>query len=134
VSDSSCEYSAGCNVGDIYTLPNECFGWVIEIDNYCCDVEWDNTCVELYQYCEDGWSGPTDVTEFRNDLITYPNPTSDYIYVNKKVTLTVFNMLGDIVVYGKDINVLDMSTLNSGVYNILIEYNNLKINRKVIKQ
>jgi len=132
--DSSCEYSAGCAVGDIYTLPNDCFAWVIEVDEYCCDQDWDQGCISLYDYCIEGWSGPTDVFEFRSGLVTYPNPASDYIYVSKKVDLTVINMLGDIVISKKNINVLDVSTLTSGVYNVLIEYNNIKINKKIIKQ
>ena len=132
--DSSCEYSAGCAVGDVYTLPNDCFAWVIDVDEYCCDVSWDAGCVSLYNYCIDGWSGPTDILEFRNDLVTYPNPASDYIYVNKKVDLTVINILGDIVISEKGISVLNVSKLPSGVYNVLIEYNKLKINKKIIKQ
>ena len=134
VPDSSCEYSAGCAVGDIYTLPNNCFAWVIDVDQYCCDVAWDATCIQLYDYCQDGWSGPVHLLELRGDLLTYPNPTSDYIYVNKKVDLTLFNMLGDIVISKKQINSLDVSKLDPGMYNILIEYNNLKINKKIIKQ
>jgi len=134
MSDSTCEYSAGCAVGDVYTLPNECFAWVIEVDEYCCDVSWDSGCISLYNYCIDGWSGPTYLIELRDDLVTYPNPTSDYIYVNKKVDLTIVNMLGDIVISEKDINVLDVSKLSPGIYNVLIEYNKLKINKKIIKQ
>ena len=133
VSDSTCEYSAGCAVGDIYTIPNPCFTWVIDIDPYCCDTDWDNTCAELYMYCQDGWSGPTDLIEFRNDIVTYPNPTSDYIYVSKKVNLTVISMLGDVVIQKDNINSLDVSKLTPGVYTIMIEYNNLKIKRKIIK-
>jgi|TARA_Y100000015_G_scaffold20371_1_gene19699 hypothetical protein len=134
VPDSTCEYSAGCFVGDIYTLPNDCFSWVIEIDEYCCDVSWDNTCVELYTYCQDGWSGPTDLIEFRNDIVTYPNPTSDNIYVSKKVDLTVISMLGNVMIRKEGVNSLDVSSLTPGVYNILIEYNKIKINKRIIKK
>jgi hypothetical protein len=134
VPDSTCEYSAGCFVGDIYTLPNDCFSWVIEIDEYCCDVSWDNTCVELYTYCQDGWSGPTDLIEFRNDIVTYPNPTSDNIYVSKKVDLTVISMLGNVMIRKKGVNSLDVSSLTPGMYNILIEYNKIKINKRIIKK
>ena len=131
--DSTCEYSAGCAVGDIYTLPNDCFAWVIEVDEYCCDQEWDQGCVSLYQYCIDGWTGPTDLIEFRNDLVTYPNPTSDYIYVSKKVDLTVINMLGDILIQEKNINVLDVTRLTPGIYTIVIKHNNLITNKRIIK-
>jgi hypothetical protein len=131
--DSTCEYSAGCAVGDVYTLPNDCFAWVIEVDEYCCDQEWDQGCVNLYQYCIDGWTGPTDLIEFRNDLVTYPNPTSDYIYVSKKVDLTVINMLGDILIQEKNINVLDVTRLTPGIYTIVIKHNNLITNKRIIK-
>tara|TARA_R110001583_G_scaffold147671_1_gene299701 strand:- start:115 stop:519 length:405 start_codon:yes stop_codon:yes gene_type:complete len=134
VSDSSCYYSAGCYVGDVYYIPNECFSWVIEVDPFCCDNEWDNTCQELYTYCLDGWTGPTDITEFRNSLVIYPNPTSDYINVSKKVDAKVFNVLGKLILSKKDINVLDVSKLQSGMYNVIFEYNNVKINKRIIKQ
>jgi len=134
VSDSSCYYSAGCSVGDIYYIPNECFSWVIEVDELCCNVEWDNTCVTLYDYCVDGWSGPTDILELRNKLTAYPNPTSGVLYINKKVNLRVFNMLGDMIIYKENVNALDMSILPSGLYNILIEYKNIKTNKRIIKQ
>ncbi len=134
--DSSCEYSAGCAIGDVYTLPNPCFAWVIDVDEYCCDVAWDPSCVSLYEYCQDGWSGPTDIIELRYGLVTYPNPTSDYIYINSrlKVDITVINMLGDIVMSKKKVNVLDVFKLTPGVYNILIEHENIRVNKKIIKQ
>ena len=136
VPDSTCEYSAGCAIGDIYTLPNPCFAWVIEVDEYCCDVAWDPSCVSLYEYCQDGWSGPTDIVEIRHGLITYPNPTSDYIYINSrlKFNITVINMLGDIVMSKNKINVLDVSILTPGVYNLIIEHENIKVNKKIIKK
>jgi len=136
VPDSSCEYSAGCAVGDIYTLPNPCFAWVIDVDQYCCDVAWDPSCVSLYEYCQDGWSGPTDIIELRYGLFTYPNPTSDYIYINSrlKVDITVIDMLGNIVMSKNKVNVLDVFKLTPGVYNILIEHENIKVNKKIIKQ
>tara|TARA_R100000231_G_scaffold110786_3_gene82128 strand:- start:892 stop:2730 length:1839 start_codon:yes stop_codon:yes gene_type:complete len=133
VPDSSCEYSAGCAVGDIYTLPNACFAWVIDIDQYCCDVSWDASCVSLYEYCQDGWTGPTDILELRSNLVTYPNPTSDYIYVSKKVDLTVINMLGDILIQKENINVLDVTRLTPGMYTIIIKYNDLVTNKRIIK-
>ena len=32
--------------------------WVVDIDSYCCDVEWDNICQATYDYCEGTWVGP----------------------------------------------------------------------------
>jgi hypothetical protein len=134
VPDSSCEYSAGCAIGDVYTLPNACFEWVIEVDPYCCDDTWDNTCQDLYVYCEQGWSGPVSITERINDLIIYPNPASDYIYVNKKANLKVFNLVGELIMFKNNSNTLNVSKINKGIYSIIIEYNNKIVNRKIIKQ
>jgi len=136
VPDSSCEYSAGCAVGDVYTLPNACFEWVIQVDPYCCDGFWDPSCVELYNYCQDGWSGPTDLIEVRYGLFTYPNPTSDYIYINSrlKVDLTVVDMLGNIVISKKQTNMLDVFKLTPGIYNVIIDHDKIKTNKKIIKQ
>ena len=103
VADSSCYYSAGCNVGDIYYIPNECFEWVIQVDPYCCDDTWDGTCDALYAYCEDGWSGPTDIAMYeRSALIPYPNPTRDYINFREKVDVLVIDNLGKDHVFYKD--------------------------------
>ena len=136
VPDSSCEYSAGCAVGDVYTLPNACFEWVIQVDPYCCDGFWDPSCAELYNYCQDGWSGPTDLIEVRYGLFTYPNPTSDYIYINSrlKVDLTVVDMLGNIVISKKQTNVLDVFKLTPGVYNVIIDHDKIKTSKRIIKQ
>ena len=103
VADSSCYYSAGCNVGDIYYIPNECFEWVIQVDPYCCNDTWDGTCDALYAYCEDGWSGPTDITMYeRSALIPYPNPTRDYINFKEEVDVLVIDNLGTDHVFYKN--------------------------------
>jgi hypothetical protein len=134
IADSSCYYSAGCASGDAYYIPNACFEWVIEVDPYCCNDTWDNTCYDLYVYCEQGWSGPVSITERSSDLIIYPNPASDYIYVNKKANLKVFNLVGELVMFKNNSNTLDVSKINKGIYSIIIEYNNKIVNRKIIKQ
>ncbi len=95
VPDSSCEYSAGCAVGDVYTLPNACFEWVIQVDPYCCNDSWDNTCYELYNYCEEGWTGPVSVDMYkRTKYVPYPNPTKDYINFNENVDVLVVDNYG----------------------------------------
>ena len=95
VADSSCYYSAGCASGDIYYLPDACFEWVIQVDPYCCSDSWDNTCYELYNYCEEGWTGPVDISMYkRSKYIPYPNPTKDYINFNETVDVLVIDNYG----------------------------------------
>ena len=61
VNDSaSCLYSAGCitGPGEPYWLNDPCYEWVITIDEYCCENEWDTICQATYAYCEGTWIGP----------------------------------------------------------------------------
>ena len=134
VADSSCYYSAGCSVGDIYYIPNECFSWVIDVDNFCCNVEWDATCDYLYEYCLDGWNGPTDVQNLRNEMFNiYPNPTDGDVYFTDYVDVKVYNMLGEIIVDKKDVNFVSLQ-VDNGIYNIVILYKGIIIKSKIIKQ
>jgi len=70
-SDSnSCLYDAGCYgyPGEPYWLNNPCYAWVIDVDEYCCDNEWDNICQLTYDYCEGTWIGPLP-KRFNKELI-----------------------------------------------------------------
>jgi|TARA_R110001599_G_scaffold5394_2_gene27413 hypothetical protein len=74
--------------GNPFFLNDECYAWVIEVDNYCCENEWDEICQLTYNHCGDNWSGPlpkrtdknliqvTDllgrpVTKIKNQLLFY---------------------------------------------------------------
>ena len=61
VNDSlSCLYSAGCitGAGNPYWLNDPCYAWVLSVDDYCCENEWDTICQATYDYCDGTWSGP----------------------------------------------------------------------------
>ena len=137
VSDSAnCLYNANCvtGPGDPYWLNDPCYAWVIDIDNYCCENEWDTICQATYDYCEGTWIGPPLARELEENLIIYPNPTNGEININKKVDVRIINMLGDMIIREDDVNVLDVSYLIPGVYSIQIIYDNKVINRKIIKE
>ena len=57
---SSCLYAANCVTGPgiPYWLNDECYAWVISVDDYCCENEWDNICQATYDYCLGTWVGP----------------------------------------------------------------------------
>jgi len=57
---ASCLYDAGCITGPgiPYWLNDPCYAWVLEVDDYCCENEWDTICQATYDYCEGTWSGP----------------------------------------------------------------------------
>ena len=61
VNDSiSCLYAASCITGPgiPYWLNDPCYAWVLEVDEYCCENEWDTICQATYDYCDGTWSGP----------------------------------------------------------------------------
>ena len=137
VNDSiSCLYSAGCitGPGNPYWLNDPCYAWVISVDDYCCDNEWDNICQSTYNYCTNNWTGPVLSRDIQENLVIYPNPTSDKININKNVDINVFNYIGDIVISKTNINVLDVTRLNPGIYMLQINYKNKSITKQLIKK
>jgi hypothetical protein len=59
VSDSNCLYAASCATGPgiPYWLNDPCYAWVIDVDNYCCENEWDEVCQLTYNYCDGTYIG-----------------------------------------------------------------------------
>ena len=129
VNDSSCYYNSDCETNVPYYIPNACFEWVIQVDPYCCDDEWDNPCQELYVYCQDGWTGPTDIAMFeRLGVLPYPNPSTGVVNFTDEVNIKVYNVLGKLVLEDKT-NKIELS---KGVYLIKISKDNLDITTKLI--
>ena len=68
----------------------------------------------------------------------YPNPSSDFIYINMKdsykYTISLFNILGEIII-NKKINLqqLNLSNLPNGQYFLKIESESGIINEKILK-
>ena len=68
----------------------------------------------------------------------YPNPSSDFIYINRKdsdnYTISLFNILGEIII-DKKINLqqLNLSNLPNGQYFLKIESESGIINEKILK-
>ncbi len=44
--------------GNPFFLNDPCYAWVISVDDYCCENEWDTICQLTYDYCDGTWSGP----------------------------------------------------------------------------
>ena len=134
-NEELCLYDAGCitGPGNPYWLNNGCYAWIIDIDPYCCEVEWDDTCIELYSYCEQGW--PQGVYDIHDVYGIYPNPTSEVLNVRApEGTLTsVYNITGQLVVAGTLNKAVDLSHLPKGVYKVVMQYNKRIINKKIIK-
>ena len=131
-----CLYDAGCigDPGEPYWLNDPCYAWVIEVDDYCCDVEWDSVCDSMYDYCGDGW--PIDARRFLdNDIVIYPNPTKDVLIIETRLDINVemYNMTGGVINVDNN-KKIDLSNYPDGIYNLIIRYDKIVINKKIIKQ
>tara|TARA_R100000951_G_scaffold12825_4_gene10269 strand:- start:2359 stop:4500 length:2142 start_codon:yes stop_codon:yes gene_type:complete len=121
--------------GNPFFLNDECYAWVIQVDEYCCTNEWDNICELTYNHCVDGWSGnlpPARILE--NKIIIYPNPTKDIVnIVGKEFSIQVYNMTGKLITKKDNPTTIDLSNQASGIYTIQILKNNNIIIKKIIK-
>jgi hypothetical protein len=134
VNDSiSCLYDAGCitGPGNPYWLNDECYAWVIDVDEYCCNNSWDNMCQELYNYCESGW--PTSLQSLTDKLVVYPNPTKGVVRINHLIDIKVYNAIGDLIIQKENTHDINLTNHKSGIYNCIIIYKERVINYKIVK-
>ena len=142
VSDPDlCLYDAGCitGPGEPYWLNNNCYAWVIDVDNYCCDNDWDPVCQEMYNYCENGWPEGQSIdgkfTRF-SGVVIYPNPTKNILNVitDLDINAKLYDVTGRMLksnIIDKQIN---LSNLPSGIYFLSIEHEGNIYNKRIIKE
>ena len=130
-----CLYDAGCigEPGDPYYLNDSCYAWIIDIDSYCCEVAWDNACIDLYDYCEQGW--PMGVTQVNNEFNIYPNPATSVLNIQTSLDVftEVYNAFGQLVVVGTREKRIDLIGLPNGLYEVVINYKGRILIKKIIK-
>ena len=139
-NNNSCLYEAvGCVTGlgepygDGFWLNDSCFAWVIEVDPFCCDTEWDSSCQELHTYCEAGW--PTDVTEVSHTIRVYPNPVRDQLHIScaNLESVCAYNMQGQ-EIYRGTATVVPTALWPAGVYTLRVAAYLRNYNIKIVKQ
>ena len=141
VSDSTtCLYDANCvtGPGNPYWLNDQCYAWVIDVDNYCCNNNWDPTCQEMYNYCESGWPEGVDIWEaFRmtTSIMVYPNPTKNILNIESSLNITysLYDFTGKVLINESNQNKINLTNYSNGVYFLTINYNGNKFNKKIIK-
>ena len=131
-TSTDCFYDAGCitGPGEPYWLNDQCYAWVISVDPYCCEVSWDEVCVEMYGYCGDGI---TNVPTHMDQVRVYPNPTRDYINVQapEGTLTTVYSSTGQKVLMTADTQI---ELPAAGVYTVVINYKNRVFKQTIVKQ
>ena len=142
VSDPDlCLYDAGCitGPGEPYWLNNNCYAWVIDVDNYCCDNDWDPICQEMYNYCENGWpEGESIDGKFNrfSGIIVHPNPTKNILNISTDldVTTTLYDVTGKSLRSNITEKQINLQNLSPGIYFLRIEHEGNIYNKRIIKE
>ena len=128
--EDACLYDAGCitGPGEPYWANDYCYSWVIEVDPYCCESEWDAVCVEQYEYCSNQVSS-VDIA-VQSLIHFYPNPTSRFVRVQAPVgtIITVVDASGRKIPFS-DMRNIELPT--PGVYVLIANYKG-RIKRETI--
>jgi len=144
VDSGDCEaVYTGCMEQDEYlslNLIDPAFAWVISVSPSCCPqdggVGWTDGCQELHDY----WLNNNEVTNIEEygetQIIVFPNPTRDRVNIvsNLHINAVLYNSIGQPVLQETDVNQLDLSKFEAGIYNLILTHNNLQFTKKIIKQ
>jgi hypothetical protein len=137
LDSTACLYDAGCygGPGVPYWLNDGCYAWVIDVDDYCCNVDWDASCQSMYDYCAQGW--PTAVEDISLlGIVIYPNPTQNILTIETRlqIKVEVYDIMGKLLIEEENTKRLDLSDLSNGLYNLSIIYNDKRYIKQIIKQ
>lgn len=141
----------------IYCLAYDCYKFVIndsQGDGFCCNFGNGSFTISSSignnQYIQNApftftdtsyfCLGNTIVHEKNNNFKLHPNPTNGTLWINDNLAINntpifarILNNLGQTVLSTRIVNnKIDLSRLNNGVYQILIETNKKQYNQKVI--
>ena len=89
----------------------------------------------MYDYCESGW--PTSLEETGSGtIIVYPNPTNNILNIDTRldIDIEIYNMMGKLIISEQKTNRIILNHIPNGIYNLVIKYDKIIINKKVIKQ
>jgi len=140
--DGSCVFDAGCitGPGNPYWLNDQCYAWVIDVDSYCCENEWDAICQEMYNYCEDGWPEGMDIWETRrleSSIAIYPNPTKNILNIVSGldgVEFVLYDLTGKTLISRSNSNQVDLTKFSNGIYLLEIWHDGKFYRNKIIKE
>ena len=143
-TEAECLYDAGCidGPGIPYWLNDTCYAWVIMVDPYCCNNNWDEKCQQLYWHCSgDSELDTRDLLRGHN-IVMYPNPMNNILNIltNGPVGIKVYDISGKLIIKIKEnqthkgLNQLDVSLLPSGIYSFSVTYNGNTSTTKVLKK
>jgi hypothetical protein len=115
----------------------------IEVRTFTVTYEYSSNCTPSFKILEDSVSNSSYISdELQHDLMLFPNPSSDIIYIDSKMRSSETNEWQYIIlgIDGKNIATgiahdrIDFSTIASGTYFVTISGKDLSETFKIIKQ
>jgi hypothetical protein len=125
-----------------YWLNDTCYAWVIMVDPYCCNNQWDEKCQQLYWRCYSDTE--LDVRDLMRtaDIAIYPVPMGDNVNIltKGKVSIKIYDIQGKLIKHIREkqtikgLNTLNVKYIPSGIYSFSITYKDVTMTQKVVKQ
>lgn len=96
-------------------------------------------CVGSDQTCLNGFLIGIDEENLKSKIEIFPNPVSDQLLIKKDISIhlnkiELYNPLGERLITQNEVNALDMSQLNSGIYTLVLNTNKGIFYKKIIKK
>jgi hypothetical protein len=90
----------------------------------------------MYDYCTQGWPVSVEETTGSGTILVYPNPTNSYLNIDTRldVDVEIYDMLGKQMINKENVKRIDISSFPSGIYNMMITYDRMRWNKKIIKE
>ena len=131
--EEACLYDAGCitGPGEPYWANDYCYSWVIEVDPYCCESDWDAVCIEQYEYCSNQVSS-VDIA-VQSLIHFYPNPTSRFV----RVQAPIGTIITVVDAAGRKIPFSDMRNIelpSPGIYVLIANYKGRIKKETIVRQ
>ena len=74
------------------------------------------------------------VTSLTTTVNVSPNPVKSTLRTNKIANVKLYDITGKVTLEVKQVNIIDVSALTPGVYNLHVEINSRTLKYKIIKQ
>ena len=85
---------------------------------------------------EDGPSTPSTGSGTAGTFAVWPNPTTGQIHIDAEMPcdVEIRNVLGQIVLQAEKVETIEISSLENGIYFLIIKQNSKRLVTKIVKQ
>ncbi|MCH2233924.1 MAG: DUF839 domain-containing protein [Crocinitomicaceae bacterium] len=78
---------------------------------------YNNSCTIALTGFDKGFANTPEI-EASEELVLYPNPAADFVYMNKTTDVAIYNAAGELIKVLREVDKINVSTLDAGTYFI----------------